>query len=140
MNTDNDIIIPLRHYEEYPKNFTSIDGPRPVFTIEYFGLIKQISQRTDPALISITNEEQFTIKPLQSKTLTFNTIIFTSIEARSLVYADNLLYRYGLTYDVSNIPTNDTFLFIKIYNTLSTPLTFVKHMLSFNCLTILAKT
>ena len=140
MNTDNnDISIPLPNYKKYPKNFTSHDCPRCVLTITYLGLATHIFQPRDPALRRLENEERFTIEPFQYKTLTFNTIIFTSIKARSVLFANDLLYRHGLTYVVSNIPTNDTFLFIKIFNPLPVSKTFEKNTLSFTCLTLLAK-
>jgi hypothetical protein len=137
MNTD-DILIPLANYKKYPKNFTSNDGPRPVLTIQYFGPARQIFQPRNPALYGLCNDERFTIEPLQFKTLIFNTIVFTSIKAVSLLFADDLLYRHGLTYVVNNIPTNDTFLSIKIFNTLPVSKTFEKDTLSFTCLTLIA--
>jgi hypothetical protein len=132
---DDNVFIPKPHFKKQPR--TSTDCPRPVLSIKYFGK-PTISFHQPKNLIYLSNEEKFTIEPLQYKILTFHTIVFTSINARSLVYAEDLLHRHGLTFTVNNMPTNDTFLFIEIFNTLSVSKTFEKDSLQFNCLTLLA--
>ena len=49
-------------------------------------------------------------------------MVVSSLPATSFVYAPELLYRIGLNCTPAFIPTNDTYLFITVYNQTSKPI------------------
>lgn len=138
MKKDDIITIPDPIYMKRPKNYSCRDRPSPVLQIRYDGLPTTL--RSNSALITLTNKTEFTIPSCDYATLNFNVLVTTSLPAVTIVYDnDYLLFRHGLTCVINQIPTNDTMLYIKIYNHKSIPSSFEKESLQFTCYTLLAK-
>ena len=86
-----------------------------ILNLKYIGNIgKQIPSSS--TTITITNPSCFTLEPFQFKKICFPIMVLSSLPASSFVYAPELLYRLGLHCIISVIPTNDTFLYITVYN------------------------
>lgn len=56
-----------------------------------------------------------------------------------MIYGSDFLYRLGITCVINQIPTNDSFLNVTIFNHKSVPITLEKKTLQFTCHTVLAK-
>jgi hypothetical protein len=137
MNEDT-ITIPDPVYMKWPKNYSCQDSPTPVLRINYKGLTNSLRCQ-NPAMITLSNKTSFTIPSCDYTTIHFNVLVTTSLPAVTLIYGNDFLFRHGLTCVINQIPTNDTLLYVKVYNNKSEALTFPKESLQFTCLTVLAK-
>jgi hypothetical protein len=114
---------------------TSIDSPTLILQFKYVGKQPHTSSLTT---ITITNPNRFSLAPFQSKKIYFPIMVLSSLSASSIVYAPELLYRLGLHCTISVIPTNDTNLYIIVYNHTPQPIEIEKNSLQFYCTTTLS--
>jgi hypothetical protein len=124
-----------------PKRYgDEIDGPPPTLKIRYEGVFNQyICYPYNEALITLTNDTEFTIEPHQYKTLQFKILVLTNVPAVSILYQSGFIFRLGLSCVVNQIPTNDIPLNITIFNHCDSTKTVSKDILQFYCHTVLAK-
>jgi hypothetical protein len=135
---DDDISVPDPIYMKWPENYSCPDSPTPILQIRYEGLPVDV-HRTDKALITLTNKKQFIVLPNDYATINFNVLVTTSLPAVTILHGSDFLFRLGLTCVLNLIPTNDTFLSIKVYNHKSVPITCQKESLQFTGHTVLTK-
>jgi hypothetical protein len=133
---NEDVTVPDPVYMKWPKNYTCQDSPTPVLKIRYEGLS---TPYTNPVLITLTNKSSITIPSCDYAIINFPVLVTTSLPAISILYGNDFLFRHGLTCVINQIPTNDTLLYIKVYNNKSVTSTFEKESLQFICHTVLAK-
>lgn len=117
------------------KTKTSTDCPTIILKLKYVG--KQPWNNHSP-IITITNAKSFNLAPYQCLKMSFPIMVLSSLPAKTIVYASELVYRLGLHTLESIIPTNDMPLYITVYNPTSSSLTFKKDSLQFYCTTILS--
>jgi hypothetical protein len=137
MNVD-DITVPNPVCMKWPKNYSCPDSPTPVLKIQYEGLSIPLPF-TNPALVTLTNKTALTIPSCNYAIINFPVLVITSLPAVSIIYGNDFLFRQGLTCVSNQIPTNDTLLYVKVFNHKLVPLTFEKESLQFMCHTVLAK-
>lgn len=115
------------------------DCPTTLLKIKYVGKPTMHTDiyATSPT-ITTTNTNSFSIAPYKWDKLTFPIIVLSSLPAITIVHASELVYRLGLHSLTTIIPTNNTFLYITIYNPTTEPITFKKDSLPFYCTTILS--
>jgi len=135
----DDISIPEPIFMKWPENYTCVDSPAPVLQIQYEGLPPDFKCRTSTTLLTLTNKSSLTIKPCRYATIHFNVLVKTSLPAITMIYGSDFLYRLGITCVINQIPTNDSFLNVTIFNHKSVPITLEKKTLQFTCHTVLAK-
>lgn len=134
-NTNDTISIPIPVYKKLPPD--QPDCPSPMVLFKYIG--NTSFQRTtyccSPSII-ISNDDAFTLTPGQFKKIEFNLMIVSSTPATTLVIGSELLFRRGLRFIVTSVPTNNTFLYCVVVNTSSQHLSFEKNSLQFYCTTL----
>jgi len=138
MNT-NDIVVPDPVYMKWPKNYSCVDSPAPVLQLRYEGIPKNQHPRTNKALITLTNPTSFTIQANSYVTIHFKVLVTTSLPAVTLIYGSEFLFRLGLSCIINQIPTNDMFLNVTVYNNKSAPIHYDKESVQFTAHTVLAK-
>ena len=109
---------------------TSCDCPTPLFKlIELNG--KQIKQLSIHKAIQLFNEESFTLAKHEIRTLYFNRIFITSKPTLCLIYGEPFLYKRGISYKISVLPTNNSNCSVIICNHSNKTLFFREHDLCF---------
>lgn len=134
----DDITVPRPVCMKQPTNFSCVDSPKPVLRIRY-ECILTVPHSSNTPLISLTNENSFTVPSCNFATIYFNVFVTTSLPAVTLIYGNDFLFRQSLTCVINPIPSNDTLLNVTVYNHKPTAVTFAKETLQFTCHTILAK-
>lgn len=133
----SDIIsVPLRHYMKRPKNCSYPDCPTPIVCLRYLGT-NYGNKYTPVSTITITNNNELVIKPFHFKKVTFSVMVVSSKQATSFIYGSDYLFKLGLSFLITFIPTNDTNVYITVYNHTSETLYFSPHSLQFYCTTSL---
>jgi len=128
------LTIPQPNYVYKTTNRTSCDCPTQVFKIKYLGVFPQTFKRT----IEFSNNYKCTIKPGQYQQIYFNILVQTSLPGFCIVYGDeHLLYPKGLSYVITQVKTNDIFLYITIKNNNQFSFTIEEDTLSFYCTVVI---
>lgn len=136
MNED-DITIPEPVYMKWPQFYTCVDSPTPAIKIQYEGQPNLLQSHRFPAIMILTNQTSLTIPACDYAKIYFPILVTTSLPAVSILYGEDFLFRHNLTCLIDPIPTNNTFLYITVYNHKSEPVTFAKESLQFHCHTVL---
>ncbi len=133
----SDIInVPFRRYMKRSKNFSYPDCPTPIVNLRYLGT-NHGNKYSPVSKITVTNNNELVINPFQFKKVTFSVMVVSSKQATSFIYGSDYLFKLGLSFLINFIPTNDTNLYITVYNHTSKTLYFSPHSLQFYCQTIL---
>jgi hypothetical protein len=135
----NSITIPSPQYKSR-KNRTENDHPTPIVKINYVGSPQSPAYRHfahNRPNITLIYPHSITIQPFEKQTIYFPVLVESSLPTQSIIYGTDLLFRYGLTSQITIIPS-DSLLFTVIKNNMNKPLSIPKNRLSFNCLTVVA--
>jgi len=86
--------------------------------------------------LTISNEYLFVIPSFNSCIITFNIIISTSLPGTCIIFPDNLLRKRGILTTISTVPTNDTYLYISLFNNTDRAITVKKNSIQFECIIV----
>ncbi len=113
-----DIIeIPPLIYKNYPPDYTECDCGRPaVFEIRVIGSWNETWTRIENNTIHLYNENKYVISPNTCQTIAFPVTIVTSLPALCMLTCNSWIYRKNLTYMVNTLPSNDSYLFVSLFN------------------------
>jgi hypothetical protein len=116
----------------------SNDHPKPVFKINYLGSPPYGNYKNNCEQITLYYPHSISFQPYQTQTLHFPLLIETSLPCQTLVYGSHLLFRFGLTSNITITHSNDSFLSVTVYNYKDQQITFSKNCLTFICQTVIA--
>jgi hypothetical protein len=116
----------------------STDHPVPIFKIKYIGSPPSYTKyHHEDREILLKYPKQITFTPYQTQQLDFPIQIETSsLYCHTIIYGSDLLYRQGLTCEITKARTNDSFLSVKVHNLRNKTLKFLPFTLVFNCITV----
>jgi hypothetical protein len=133
--TNDTITVPQIIHKEQ----RTMSGPTTILQFRYLGHHNHFQpnklHNTSVNTITIENPKSVQLKPFQSTKILFPVMVLSSLPATSFVYAPERLYRLGLHCIISFIPTNDTFLYITVYNYTNKSIHFKENYLQFYCTT-----
>ncbi len=109
-------IPPLVH-EKYPLNYTECGSGRPtILHIKVLGSFNSSWTRFENNTLHCYNENVYVIKANTCQTIAFPLTIITSLPALCLITCNSWIYYKNLTYMVNSMPTNDSYLYISLFN------------------------
>lgn len=130
------INVPMPKYKIQKE---STDHPIPVLKIKYIGSPPYGQCYMDNMkTITLYYPHPLTLQSGQKKTLIFPVLVETSLPCLSIIYGTELLFRIGLTCNITMNNTNDSLLSTIVYNYSDKLITFPPNSLSFYCLTVIS--
>jgi len=132
------VSIPPLIVQPRPKDEDECGGYYPVIHIKtkqfsYLSLFKH--QRE---LYHLYNDKPITVLKKSSQLIEFPILFITALPALCIITVDSHLYRYNLFYNVSIIPTNDTYPHIILFNYTNKSITLNPNQLWVSCQIVLA--
>ena len=133
----NLVSVPPLIVQPRPKDEDECGGFHPVIHIKTIQLSTSSLFERCHELYTLDHGNPITISKNSSQIIEFPILFITALPALSIVTADSFLYRYNLFYNVTIIPTNDSYPYVTISNYTYQPITL--NRLSVSCQIILAR-
>jgi hypothetical protein len=115
----NCVFIPPLILKKQPENYTECDcgGRSPIFETKLIGPLDKLFYRFENLnTIHFYNDKKYFLQPNSCKTIAFPVTILTSLPAESLLTCNSWIYTKNITTMINAIPTNDSYVYVTIFN------------------------
>jgi hypothetical protein len=117
------VSIPSLIVRPRPKDEDECGGFCPVIRIKTIKLPTSSLFQRNHELFELELTHPITISKNSSQNIEFPVVFITDLPALCIVTANSILYRYNLFYNVTIVPTNDSYPHITLFNYTTQPIT-----------------
>lgn len=132
----NTITIPPLVYKKYPPQYTETGRPK-AFEIEIIGSCNDSWLRFQDTTIYLYNQNDYIINANTCQTIAFPVTVITSLPALCLLTCNSFIYNKGLSYMINTLPSNDSYLYVSLFNYTSRPIVLYSNELQVTCKVVL---